>query len=128
MVTLRLSIVRWRLVAIGACYVLALVAITNMFFGTVVFFGVRGSTNPARTAAYDTRLPLVPPVDPVRIAAAVTEATGGPPTIGLPLPATVAPVTAARVTVATVSTTAGPGRQAQHRHYGRGPAVSRGRG
>ena len=85
--TSRLSIVRWRLVAIGACYMLALVVMTNMFFGTVVFFGGRGSTNPARTGAYGTRLPLVAPVDPHTIARSITEATGGPPTIGMPLPA-----------------------------------------
>jgi len=84
-IALRPPVGRWRLVAIAICYIAGLILIANLAFGTSMFFGA--SAGPARTGAYDTRLPIVAPVDPGTIAKAVIEAAGGDPTIGQPLPA-----------------------------------------
>ncbi len=82
----RLSFGRWGLVVIGAAYLIGLIIVANVAFGTSTFFN-RHATAPARTGGYDTQIPMVAAVNPDTIAKSITEATGGAPTIGLPLPA-----------------------------------------
>ena len=82
----RLSFGRWGLVVIGAVYLIGLILVANVAFGTSTFFN-RHANAPARTGGYDTRIPMVAAVNPDTIAKSITEATGGSPTIGLPLPA-----------------------------------------
>jgi hypothetical protein len=77
---------RWRPAAVAAGYVLALAMVANLAFGASGFFARGASTAPARTGGYAGRLPVVTPLDGQRIALAITEASGGPPTIGVPLP------------------------------------------
>ena len=77
---------RWTLVPIALSYVAGLLLVANLAFGASTFFGQGVSTPPARTGSYDSRLPAVAPVDGQQVARAITEASGGPPTIGLPLP------------------------------------------
>jgi hypothetical protein len=107
-----LSISQWRLAVVVAGYLLGLALMANLAFGTSTFFGKQG-TGPARTGAYDTRLPVVGIVDPMTIGKAITEAAGGPPTIGMPLPAPqpqpvaakpAQPVAVARITAKTTPT------------------------
>ena len=81
----RPSFARWRLVAVAICYIAGLIVIGNLAFGNSMFLGA--STSHTRTGAYNTRLPLVAPVDSGKVAKAVIEAAGGQPTIGQPLPA-----------------------------------------
>jgi len=73
------------LVVIGAAYLTGLILVANVAFGTSTFFN-RHANAPARTGGYDTRIPMVAAVNPDTIAKSITEATGGSPTIGLPLP------------------------------------------
>ena len=96
----RATAFRWTLVPIALSYVAGLLLVANLAFGASPFFGQGVSTPPARTGSYDSRLPAVAPVDGQQVARAITEASGGPPTIGLPLrddssptPAITAPVT-----------------------------------
>ena len=81
----RLSFGRWGLVVIGAAYLTGLILVANVAFGTSTFFN-RHANAPARTGGYDSRIPMVAAVNPDTIAKSITEATGGSPTIGLPLP------------------------------------------
>ena len=81
----RLSPWPWRLLFVAACYITGLVLVCNFVFGAGTFVN-RHDTGPARTGGYDSRIPMVAAVDPDAIAGAITEATGGPPTIGLPSP------------------------------------------
>src|SRR5205823_5948495 len=81
----RLSFGRWGLVVMGAAYLIGLILVANAAFGTSTFFN-RQANAPARTGGYDTRIPMVAAVNPDTIAKSITEATGGSPTIGLPLP------------------------------------------
>ena len=106
--TLQPSSMRWRVVAVAICYIAGLILVANIAFGTSAVFG--GSTGPARTGGYNTRLPIVAPVDSGKVAKAIIESTGGAPTIGQPLPADVpAPtVTANPVASQTISITTTP--------------------
>ena len=81
----RATAFRWTLVPIALSYVAGLLLVANLAFGASTFFGQGVSTPPARTGSYDSRLPAVAPVDGQQVARAITEASGGPPTIGLPL-------------------------------------------
>jgi hypothetical protein len=91
---------RLRLVGLAACYVLALAIVAIIAFGESMFFARGTSAGPARTGAYGGRIPMVAPVDGQEIALAITEATGGPPTIGMQLPPD-RPATAATTTTIT---------------------------
>ena len=86
-IVLQPSSMRWRVVAVAICYIAGLILVANIAFGTSAVFG--GSTGPARTGGYNTRLPIVAPVDSGKVAKAIIESTGGAPTIGQPLPADV---------------------------------------
>jgi hypothetical protein len=77
-----------RLPGVALAYAAVVVVIANVAFGMADIF-TPGEVSPARTGLYDSRIPIVSPVDPGTIAKAITEATGGEPTIGLPLPVTV---------------------------------------
>ena len=107
-IVLQPSSMRWRVVAVAICYIAGLILVANIAFGTSAVFG--GSTGPARTGGYNTRLPIVAPVDSGKVAKAIIESTGGAPTIGQPLPADVpAPtVTANPVASQTISITTTP--------------------
>ena len=119
---LHLSFVRWRLVALGAFYLLIVALVANLAFGATIFFFGRGGPNgPARTGAYGSRLPGVAPVDPKQVALAIREETDGKPTIGMPLPAdapgpTRSPTTAPAVISATSTPTYTAKRQAGTAH------------
>ncbi len=108
----RLSPGPWGLLFVAACYVTALLLVSNFAFGAGTFIN-RHDTGSARTGGYDSRIPMVAAVDPDSMAGAVTEATGGPPTIGLPLPVTqpsvstgpsTQPIAAPRITATTTPT------------------------
>ena len=71
---------RRRLVFIAICYVAGLLFIANLAFGTSMFFGA--STGPARTGTYNTRVPIVAPLDPDMIPEAIIEAAGDQPATG----------------------------------------------
>jgi len=108
-IVLQPSSMRWRVAAVAICYIAGLIVVANIAFGTSAVFG--GSTGPARTGGYNTRLPIVAPVDSDKVAKAIIESTGGAPTIGQPLPADVpAPptVTANPVASQTISVTTTP--------------------
>jgi hypothetical protein len=105
MAAARDSNVRLRLVIVAMCYVVALAVIANFAFGASMSFGRGASTGPARTGSYGGRLPMVTPVDGHQIALAITEATGGAPTIGLQLPPDEPATTTATTTTAAVATT-----------------------
>ncbi|TMC67535.1 MAG: hypothetical protein E6J13_16435 [Chloroflexi bacterium] len=102
----RIQLGGWRLIVAAGAYLLGLVLVANLAFGTGTLSG-RGASVPARTGGYDSRLPLVSPVDPATVGKAIIEAAGGPPTIGMPQPE---PPTVANVTttqpVAITPTTA----------------------
>jgi hypothetical protein len=106
-VTRRLAVPGWRLVAVAACYVFATLVIANVAFGMTAFFTRGAGAAPARTGAYNTAQapPNVAPVDPGKIGKAITEATGGAPTIGLPLPPDSSAPTSATSTQTTSTTT-----------------------
>jgi hypothetical protein len=82
----RATAFRWTLVPIALSYVVGLLFVANLAFGVSIFFAQGVSAPPASTGMYDSRLPVVAPVDGKQVAQAITEASGGPPTIGLPLP------------------------------------------
>ena len=108
-IVLQPSSMRWRVAAVAICYIAGLIVVANIAFGTSAVFG--GSTGPARTGGYNTRLPIVAPVDSGKVAKAIIESTGGAPTIGQPMPADVpAPptVTANPVASQTITITTTP--------------------
>jgi hypothetical protein len=82
----RATAFRWTLVPIALSYVAGLLLVANLVFGASTFFGQGVSTPPARTGSYDSRRPAVAPVEDKQVARAITEVSGGSPTIGLPLP------------------------------------------
>ncbi len=82
----RYTAFQWTLVPMALAYVAGLVIVANLAFGMSIFFGQGASSPPARTSVYGSRQPIVAPVDGKQVANAITEANGGPPTIGLPLP------------------------------------------
>ena len=84
----------WRWTVVGAAYLLGLLVIGNLVFGASTLF-VQRPSGAARTGAYSSGLPVAAAVNPDTIGKAISEAGGGPPTIGLPLPEALPAVAAA---------------------------------
>ena len=77
---------RWPFAPVAVVYVVGLTLVANFAFGAA--FTMSGPFgHPPRTTMYRNALTVTAPVDVQQIAQSVTEANGGPPTIGQPRPA-----------------------------------------
>lgn len=96
---------RWAFVPIAAGYMLALALVANFAFGAE-FFGAGQYARIAGAGTYGSTLTSAAPVDVQQIAKDISEAGGGPPTIGQPLSAKPKPAAvAAPATVPSSATT-----------------------
>ena len=82
---------RWPYAPVAVMYVMTLALVANLAFGAA-FLTHGAFVRPPQTAMYGTGLTTAAPVDVQQISKAISEANGGPPTIGQPLPAPVIPL------------------------------------
>jgi hypothetical protein len=83
---------RWPYAPVAVMYVVALALVANFAFGAE-FLATGPLERPARTSQYGNGLTSAAPIDLRQIAQAISEANGGPPTIGQARPVVTLPAT-----------------------------------